>query len=293
MAKTSKPLKWALITYSLLAFFIGVGYIAWGVVLQNPPSQALPLGLVIVGCASIVLSACGCLNSLCGRCCLSVFFFLATLVALGELAIVISLFVNLDGNVEQLTDYKGKAEAAAADGKGGDELDAVSEQQAAAANAAQQAQQQALEAQQAAVNVGRRLVQAGQKALENEENIRNALEIGRYIFLVAVLLEFIALMASIVLRVRSPHASDDDEDVEERQAARSAMAQIQMEGLKHSMSKAASRSPAVGATDGNFYTSSTKMAKSVSRRMSQKYGEFTADPAYQKKWYQKGGGFFG
>jgi hypothetical protein len=90
--------------------------------------------------------------------------------------------------------------------------------------------------------------------------VEKALKVGRYVFLVTVVLEFVVLMATIVLRVRNPHASEP-EDFDEQQAARSAMAQIQMEGLKHSMQRTASKSPAVGAADGNFYTASSKLYK--------------------------------
>jgi len=124
------------------------------------------------------------------------------------------------------------------------------------------------------------------------------------------------------VRVRNPYEADAD-SFEEQQAARSAMAQIQMEGLKHSMQRTASKSPAVGAPDGNFYTASSKMMKrcggtpdlrgghapfaagsgccrtqfaltvcvatcSVTKKMTQKYGEFTQDPAFQASgaWYK-------
>ena len=92
------------------------------------------------------------------------------------------------------------------------------------------------------------------------DTIKSHLEIGRYVFLVFILIEIVALAVTVVVRVRNPYEADAD-SFEEQQAARSAMAQIQMEGLKHSMQRTASKSPAVGAPDGNFYTASSKMMK--------------------------------
>lgn len=122
-----------------------------------------------------------------------------------------------------------------------------------------------------------------------QESLTSHLEIGRYVFLVFVILQFVALLVTIVMRVKFPHANES-EDIEEQKGARSAMAQIQMESLKSSVSRnkqATSPAPA----EGNLYASSNKMYKSVTKRMSQKYGEFTQDPAYQKKWWQGIPGF--
>jgi len=105
-------------------------------------------------------------------------------------------------------------------------------------------------------------------ALESEDNtkteeqlneeFRNDLDIARYIFLVVAILEFIAIITTIVIRIRHPYKNGlRDGDEEDQLAAKSAMAQIQMEGLKHSVKK----SENAGASDGNFYTSSKKMYK--------------------------------
>ncbi len=122
-----------------------------------------------------------------------------------------------------------------------------------------------------------------------QESLTSTLEIGRYVFLVFIILQFIALLVTIVMRVKFPHANESD-DFEEQRGARSAMAQIQMESLKNSVSKnKTATSPA--PEGGNFYTASNKMYKNVTKRMSQKYGEFTQDPAFQKKWWQGIPGF--
>ena len=43
---------------------------------------------------------------MCGRCCLNIFLLFATLVTIGEFAIVITLFANLDGAVNNLLNYQ-------------------------------------------------------------------------------------------------------------------------------------------------------------------------------------------
>ncbi|KAG7673544.1 hypothetical protein NADE_004769 [Nannochloris sp. 'desiccata'] len=122
-----------------------------------------------------------------------------------------------------------------------------------------------------------------------QESLTSNLEIGRYVFLVFIILQFIALLVTIVMRVKFPHVTES-EDFEEQRGARSAMAQIQMESLKNSVSRnKQATSPA--PSEGNFYAASNKMYKSVTKRMSQKYGEFTQDPAFQKKWWQGIPGF--
>lgn len=83
-------------------------------------------------------------------------------------------------------------------------------------------------------------------------------------FLVAILFQAIALMITIVMRVRHPY-EDDVDDYSENQSAQSAMAQIQMENLKHSVLRGSAKSstPATSSTasDNNFYTSSSKLYK--------------------------------
>ena len=89
-----------------------------------------------------------------------------------------------------------------------------------------------------------------------EETIRSQLEIGRYVFLVFVIFQFIALLVTIVMRVKYPYKSEGD-DLDEKKAARSAMAQIQMESLKSSVANKSTPGP----EGGNFYTASNKMYK--------------------------------
>ena len=92
-------------------------------------------------------------------------------------------------------------------------------------------------------------------------------------------------MVTIVMRVRSPYV-DESLDFEEQKAARSAMAQIQMESLKKSVSSG-NKTATSPLPEGSMYSSSGKMSKTVSKKMSQKYGEFTQDPSFQKKWWQR------
>ena len=75
------------------------------------------------------------------------------------------------------------------------------------------------------------------------------------------------------------------------------MAQIQLENLKHSVLRGSKSNAGGGGggppTDNNFYTSSSKLYKNVTKKMSQKYGEFTNDTAFKVKWWQRMPGFFG
>ncbi len=260
--ESSEGLKWSLRALAGMSAVIGVGFIVWAIVIQNPPKSALPIGLIILGSLALFSALMGLFHSMCGRCCINMFLFFTGLLVIGEFAIVIALFADLDGNVQQIYDYDIEQEKA--DKKDGNR---------------------------------RMLLQTddptdGMSADELSlwEGIKSDLEIGRYVFLVFVLLEFIALMVTIVMRVRFPH-KEGPEQFEEQQAARSAMAQIQMESLKQSVGRSNKYATSPAPNDGNFYTASGKMYKSVTRRMTQKYGEFTTDPAFQKKWWQNIPGF--
>lgn len=97
---------------------------------------------------------------------------------------------------------------------------------------------------------------------ENAEQLtkefKNDLDVPRYIFLVFAILELLAIITTIVIRIRHPYEGGMLEgDEEDQLAAKSAMAQIQMEGLKNSVKK----NDKGGSSDGNFYTSSKKMYK--------------------------------
>ena len=92
-----------------------------------------------------------------------------------------------------------------------------------------------------------------------QETLTSELEIGRYVFLVFIIIQFIVLLVTIVIRVKFPHKEEGD-DFEEQRGARSAMAQIQMESLKNSVSR--NKQATSPAPEGsNFYTSSNKMYK--------------------------------
>ena len=41
--KTSPALRWALRVYAGLAGLIGIGFIVWACIIQNPPKSALPV----------------------------------------------------------------------------------------------------------------------------------------------------------------------------------------------------------------------------------------------------------
>lgn len=68
-------------------------------------------GLVILGSFALAVSLLGFFHSFCGRGCLSVFLFVTFLVTVGELAVVISLFANLDSAVNTLVQHDAQSAA--------------------------------------------------------------------------------------------------------------------------------------------------------------------------------------
>jgi hypothetical protein len=70
-------------------------------------------GLIVLGTLALILALVGIFHSMCGRCCLSIFLFFMCLLTIGELAIIISLFANLDGTVNNLLNYDISQEEAA------------------------------------------------------------------------------------------------------------------------------------------------------------------------------------
>lgn len=191
------------------------------------------------------------------------------LLIIGELAIVIALFADLDGNVQKIYDYDvQQQQASASSGKKSSSSSKGNRRLLASSNNSSPAAQTSMTADQVAM----------------QQSIKSDLEIGRYVFLVFTLFEFIAYLVTIVMRVRFPY-KEDAEQFEEQRSARSAMAQIQMESLKSAVkTNKYATSP---APDQGLYTASKKMNKSVNKRMSEKYGAYTNDPAFQKKWWQK------
>lgn len=63
-------------------------------------------GLVIIGVLAILSFFVGFIGSFYKRCCLSVYLMLGTLVALAELGIILSLFFNLDGVLNNMRNYQ-------------------------------------------------------------------------------------------------------------------------------------------------------------------------------------------
>lgn len=331
--ETSKGLKWSLRMLSAMSAVIGIGFIIWSVVIQNPPKSALPMwvlfrlviacipkhlssldlylfkpilillnlysGLVVLGSVALIMAVVGIFHSMCGRCCLSIFLFFMCLLTLGEFAIIISLFANLDGTVQNLLDYDISQEAAAKEDNKNKDKDKDDNK-----DNNKDRRLYVFSTQFTSVLfflsspyinklhnyslLSRRFAPLTSDQVAKQEQLTSDLEIGRYVFLVFIILQFILLLVTIVMRVKFPYANEN-EDVEGQKDARSAMAQIQMESLKNSVSRnktATSPAPAEG-----LYTTSNKQNKSLTKRISQKYGEFTQDPAYQKKWWQGIPGF--
>jgi hypothetical protein len=211
-------------------------------------------GMVILGSLALFIGICGFFISFLGRCCLAILLFVGFLVSLGELALTISLMVDMDSSVSKLVDntlnsYKDSAKTAVED--------------------------------QVTPNA-RRLMAARKTREELTNEYTNDLQYARYIFFVFSLIELIMILVTVIIKIKHPYKNGVEGDEEDQLAAKSAMAQIQLEGLKSSVKGSEN-----GRGDGSFYTSSKKMYKSVTRKMTQKYGEFTSDPAFQsKKWWQ-------
>lgn len=123
---TSKVLKWSLRVMAGLSAVLGLGFIVWGCIVQNPPETALTMyvsalkiqyshnvliklaqycsGMIVLGSLALAVGGLGFLSSVLGRWCLSVLLLVAMLVSLGELALIISLVADLDGAVAKLVD---------------------------------------------------------------------------------------------------------------------------------------------------------------------------------------------
>jgi hypothetical protein len=255
MVKSSKALNYSLRATAGLSTALGIGFIVWGVIVQDPPETALTIGMIILGSLALFVGLFGLLISVMGRCCLSVLLLVAFLVNVGELALTIRLMADLDSSVNSLVEntmnsYKEDVKEAAEDVK----------------------------------NPNRRLFQVRKTKEELTTEFTNDLQYARYIFFVFAVIELILIIVTTVIKIRHPHKDGAVGDEEDQLAAKSTMAQIQMEGLKNSVSQNGNN-----GDSSNMYSSSRKMYKSVTKKMTQKYGEFTTDPAWSssgKKWWQ-------
>ena len=212
--------------------------------------------MVILGSLALFVGLLGLLLSFMGRSCLSVLLLVSFLVCIGELALTIRLMVDMEGSVNALVDstidsYKDDVNA-----KIQDKADSKS----------------------------RRLLETQKKTREELENeFTNDLTYARYIFFVFSLIELLLIIATLIIKIKHPYKDGIAGDEEDQLAAKSTMAQIQLEGLKSSVRSNEN------SNDSNLYGSSKKMYRSVTKKMTQKYGEFTADPAWsnqKKSWWQ-------
>ena len=245
-----------------LSTALGIGFIVWGVIVQDPPETALPIGMIILGSLALFVGLWGLLISIMGRCCMAVLLLLAFLVSIGELALTIRLMVDMESSVNALVEntmnsYKDTAKEAA-----GDLPDNPKN--------------------------NRRLFQVRKTKEELTTEYTNDLQYARYIFFVFALIELLLVIATLIIKWRRPYADGVEGDEEDQLAAKSTMAQIQLEGLKSSVS----------SQNGNdsFYSTSKKAYRSVTKKMTQKYGEFSHDAAWSssgKKWWQSIPGTFG
>ncbi len=211
-------------------------------------------GMVVLGSLALFVGLLGLFLSFMGRSCLSVLLLVSFLVCIGELALTIRLMVDMEGSVNSLVDstidsYKDEVAE-----KARDEADSKS----------------------------RRLLQRKTEE-ELTTEFTNDLKYARYIFFVFSVIELILIIATLIIKLKHPYKDGIEGDQEDQLAAKSTMAQIQLEGLKSSIKNNEN------SNDSSVYNSSKKMYKSVTRKMTQKYGEFTTDPAWsnqKKSWWQ-------
>ncbi|KFM27277.1 hypothetical protein F751_4547 [Auxenochlorella protothecoides] len=102
------------------------------------------------------------------------------------------------------------------------------------------------------------------------DGVRNACLIGRYFFLVALILQAIGMIIAVYLRVRRPPTYDEYKEFEndaERQ-------------LQRSVQNALSR-----LTAASLYAKTS--SSSVLKKMSAKYGSFSHDASIQRSWLSR------
>eukprot|EP00889_Picochlorum_renovo_P003531 jgi/Picre1/30561/NNA_005923.t1 len=164
--KSSKTLNYSLRAMAGLSTALGVGFIIWAVIVQNPPKTALTIGMVILGTLAL-------------------------------------LVVDMDKPVNALVDYT-------LDSYKDTARDALGD-----------------------VEPKRRSLFEVKTREELEAEFTNDLQYARYIFLVLSIIEFILVIITTVVKIKHPYKGGVEGDEEDQLAAQSAMAQIQLEGLKN------------------------------------------------------------
>lgn len=142
---------------------------------------------------------------------------------------------------------------------------------------------------QAVTEVVKSMGVKGLKKAQEEKHVREQITGGRWFFLVMVLLQAIGLLVAVVIRVCVVPRQQSYEDFEagQRDAAANAGAQqqIQLENLKSSIQRSASKRG--GPEPGGQYASNSKLYRNVTQRMASKYGDYTTDSSFQKSWWQR------
>ncbi|KAL6773772.1 hypothetical protein ACKKBG_A22445 [Auxenochlorella protothecoides x Auxenochlorella symbiontica] len=125
------------------------------------------------------------------------------------------------------------------------------------------------------------------------DGVRNACLIGRYFFLVALILQAIGMIIAVYLRVRRPPTYDEYKEFEndaERQLQRSVQNAVQMEELSAATTGRQAAAPG-GPPQLSRLTAASLYAKtsssSVLKKMSAKYGSFSHDASIQRSWLSR------
>lgn len=183
-------------------------------------------GMVILGTLALCVGLLGLLISFMGRACLAILLLCSFLVAIGELALTISLVVDMDKSVNALVDYT-------LDSYKDTARDALGD-----------------------VEPKRRSLFEVKTREELEAEFTNDLQYARYIFLVLSIIEFILVIITTVVKIKHPYKGGVEGDEEDQLAAQSAMAQIQLEGLKNSV-----KTSNENGSESSTYAASKKMYK--------------------------------
>lgn len=241
--KVATPvMAWVLRIFVLLNLISTVGFIIYAIILENPPTSALPLGLLVIGVVGATTGLLGLMASCCYRSCLmTLYVVLAVLVTLAELGITLSLFFGTSQVVDNL------AEAEYGPTPTQDQIDSIHT----------------------------KVVQ------------------GRWFFLVVVVLQFIGMVAGLILRLCVfPRAADYEEGGFEAGggAHQATLSQIQMENLKHSTLGRGGGGGGIGGGGDEpaaYYAGSKKISRSVTKKMAQKYGDYSHSSDFKKGWFAR------
>lgn len=93
--------------FLVMEFLIGALFIVFGIVLQAPPTTAVPIGLVVLGALTVINSLFGCVGSCYFRSLLTVYLVIGTILTAGQAVLVFYIFGNTNKVASQISGYNG------------------------------------------------------------------------------------------------------------------------------------------------------------------------------------------